>query len=79
MQRRCQVYERETRIDAVKGRTDSIFDQRCGRVIEFGCTVVSNHRHPPKNQDLMVAQNHAAEIEMAPFLKTIRLEYVYNF
>jgi len=35
MQRWRQVYERDARIGAVKGRTISVFEQRCGRVVEL--------------------------------------------
>jgi hypothetical protein len=79
MWRRRRVIGPWTTIDALKGRSDVTIERRCGRFIEFGCTAVSNHRHPPKNPDLMFAQNDAAKIEMAPFLKKIRWEYLYNF
>ena len=54
-------------------------ERRRGRFIEFGCTAVSNRRHPLKNEDFTFAQNDAVKIKMAPFLEIIRLEYLYNF
>ena len=63
----------------MKARSDVTTERRRGRVIEFGCTAVSNRRYPPKNEDFTFAQNDAVKIEMAPFLEIIRLEYLYNF
>ena len=63
----------------MKGRSDVAIERRCGRVIEFGRMSVAKLSQPPKNQDFELAQNDAVKIEMAPFLKIIRLEYLYNF
>ena len=49
----------------MKGRFDVTMERRYGPVIEFGCTAVSNHRYPPKIQDLIFAQNDAVKVNLA--------------